>query len=84
MIITRDHAAPALRSMRQARHEALRCIPSSAGRDWREVLGSDGLPGAGRLRGQEHASKPVTGPRYQGRRPGGIRRDMVKVDWLEA
>ena len=33
------------------RREALRCIPGVAGKDWRDVLGSDVLPGAERLRG---------------------------------
>jgi hypothetical protein len=56
--------------MTVVRREAFRHIPGSAGRDWRDVLGSDGLPGAERLRGQEHARKPVTGSRYQGRCAG--------------
>jgi transposase InsO family protein len=37
----------------------------------REVLGSDGLPGSERLRGQEHARKPEAGPRRWGRCSGG-------------
>jgi hypothetical protein len=56
--------------MTGVRREALRYIPGSAGRDWRDVLGSDGLPGAERLRGQEHARKTVAGSRYQGRCAG--------------
>jgi hypothetical protein len=36
------------------RREALRYIPGAAGKDWRDVLGSDVLPGAERLRGKEH------------------------------
>jgi hypothetical protein len=53
------------------RREALRHIPGLAGKDWREVLGSDVLPGAERLRGKEHDRKPVAGSRYQGRCAGG-------------
>jgi hypothetical protein len=34
------------------RREALRHIPGIAGKDWRDVLGSDGLPDAERLRGK--------------------------------
>src|SRR4051812_33883970 len=52
------------------RREALRHIPGIAGMDWRDVRGSDGLPGAERLRGKEHARKPVAGSRYQGRCAG--------------
>src|SRR5437660_9978772 len=52
------------------RREALRCIPGSAGKAWRNVLGSNGLPDAERLREQEHARKPVARSRYQGRRAG--------------
>src|ERR1700685_3427275 len=59
------------RGRRVVRREALRCIPGSAGKDWRDVLGSDVLPGAERLRGQEHDRKPAAGSRYQGRRAGG-------------
>ena len=53
------------------RREAPCCIPGAAGKDWRDVLGSDVLPGAERLRGQEHDRKPAAGSRYQGRRAGG-------------
>jgi hypothetical protein len=42
-----DHAGS---GMRVVRREALRHIPGAAGMDWREVCGSDGLPGAERLR----------------------------------
>jgi hypothetical protein len=52
------------------RREALRHIPGLAGKDWRDFLGSDVLPGAERLRGKEHDRKPVAGSRYQGRRAG--------------
>jgi hypothetical protein len=34
------------------RREALCHIPGLAGKEWRDFLGSDGLPGAERLRGQ--------------------------------
>jgi hypothetical protein len=34
--------------------------PPQVGETRREVSGSDGLPGAERLRGQEHARKPAT------------------------
>ena len=33
------------------RREVLRHIPGAAGKDWREILGSDDLPGAERLTG---------------------------------
>jgi hypothetical protein len=57
--------------MRVVRREALRYIPGVAGMDWRDVVGSDVLPGAERLRGQEHDRKPAAGSRYQGRCAGG-------------
>jgi hypothetical protein len=57
--------------MRVVRREALRYIPGLAGMDWRDVLGSDVLPGAERLRGKEHDRKPAAGSRYQGRCAGG-------------
>jgi hypothetical protein len=59
------------RGMSGVRREALRCIPGVAGKDWRDVLGSDVLPGAERLRGKEHDRKPAAGSRYQGRCAGG-------------
>jgi hypothetical protein len=37
----------------------------------KEVPGSDDLPGAERLRGQQHVRKPVAGSRRMGRRAGG-------------
>jgi SRSO17 transposase len=46
-------------------------FPAQPGGTWREVSGSDGLPGAERLRGQEHARKPATGLRRPGRCAGG-------------
>jgi len=49
------------------RREALRYIPGVAGMDWRDVLGSDVLPGAERLREKEHDRKLAAGSRYQGR-----------------
>ena len=49
------------------RREALRCIPGVAGMDWRDVLGSDVLPGTERLREKEHDRKLAAGSRYQGR-----------------
>jgi hypothetical protein len=42
--------------MRVVRREALRYIPGLAGKDWRDVLGSDVLPGAERLREKEHGA----------------------------
>ena len=45
-------------------------FPVQPGGTWREVSGSDGLPGAERLRGQEHARKPATGLRRLGRCAG--------------
>ncbi len=42
-------------------------FPVQPGGTWREVSGSDGLPGAERLRGQEHARKSATGLRRLGR-----------------
>ena len=42
-------------------------FPVQPGGTWREVSGSDGLPGAERLRGQEHARKPAAGSRCPGR-----------------
>ena len=45
--------------------------PVQPGGTRREVLGSDGLPGSERLRGQEHARKPEAGPRRWGRCSGG-------------
>jgi hypothetical protein len=45
-------------------------FPVQLGGTWREVSGSDGLPGAERLRGQEHARKPAAGLRRLGRRVG--------------
>lgn len=42
-------------------------FPVQPGGTWREVSGSDGLPSAERLRGQEHARKPAAGPRRLGR-----------------
>ena len=53
------------------RHEAPCCIPGIAGGTRREVLGSDGLPGPERERGQEHARKPQAVPRRMGRCCGG-------------
>ena len=41
------------------RRAALRCIPCSAGRNWRDVPGSDGLPEVERRTGQEHAIEAV-------------------------
>lgn len=38
-------------------------FPVEPGGTWREVSGSDGLPGAERLRGQEHARKSAAGLR---------------------
>jgi hypothetical protein len=49
--------------MTVVRREALRYIPGLTGMDWRDVLGSDVLPGTERLRGQEHDRK--TGGRVQ-------------------
>jgi SRSO17 transposase len=46
--------------------------PAKPGGTWREVSGSDGLPSAERLRGQEHARKPTAGFRCLGRRVGGL------------
>ena len=46
-------------------------FPTQLGGTRREVPGSDGLPGAERLRGQEHARKPVVVPRRMGRGAGG-------------
>ena len=45
-----------VRGMSGVRREALRCIPGVAGKDWRDVLGSDVLPGAERLREKEHGA----------------------------
>lgn len=45
-------------------------FPVQPGGTRREVSGSDGLPGAERLRGQEHARKPAAGSRCPGRRAG--------------
>jgi SRSO17 transposase len=45
--------------------------PAQLGGTWRKVSGSDGLPGAEKLRGQEHARKPVTVPRRMGWCAGG-------------
>jgi hypothetical protein len=44
------------RGMRVVRREALRYIPGVAGMDWRDVLGSDVLPGVERLREKEHGA----------------------------
>ena len=46
-------------------------FPTQLGGTRREVPGSDGLPGAERLKGQEHARKPVVVPRRMGRGAGG-------------
>jgi hypothetical protein len=46
-------------------------FPTQLGGTRREVPGSDGLPDAERLRGQEHARKPVVVPRRMGRGAGG-------------
>ena len=45
-------------------------FPVQPGGTRREVPGSDGLPGAERLRGQEHARKPAAAPRRMGRGAG--------------
>ena len=45
-------------------------FPVQPGGTWREVSGSDGLPGAERLRGQEHARKSAAGLRRLGRCAG--------------
>jgi hypothetical protein len=45
------------------RREALRCIPGPAGKDWRNVLGSNGLPDAERLSGTRACQE--TGGRVQ-------------------
>jgi hypothetical protein len=45
--------------------------PAQRGGNRKEVPGSDGLPGTERLRGQQHARKPVAGSRRMGRRTGG-------------
>jgi hypothetical protein len=45
--------------------------PVQPGGTRREVCGSDGLPGAERLRGQEHARKPTARSRRLGWRVGG-------------
>ena len=44
------------------RREALRHIPGLAGKDWRDFLGSDVLPGAERLRGKEHGAPRGASP----------------------
>jgi SRSO17 transposase len=46
-------------------------FPTQLGGTRREVPGSDGLPSTERLRGQEHARKPVVVPRRMGRGAGG-------------
>jgi len=38
--------------MCELRREALRHIPGLTGKDWRDVLGSDGLPDTERLKGK--------------------------------
>jgi hypothetical protein len=45
--------------------------PAQRGGNRKEVPGSDDLPGAERLRGQQHVRKPVAGSRRMGRRAGG-------------
>jgi hypothetical protein len=77
------HRTRARSGMRGVRREALRHIPGIAGKDWRDVLGSDVLPGAERLRGKEHDRKPAAGSRYQGRCAGDPR-DTVKAKLPEA
>jgi hypothetical protein len=65
------------------RRKALRYIPGVAGMDWRDVLGSDVLPGAERLRGKEHDRKLAAGSRYRGRCARDPR-DTVKAKLPEA
>src|SRR5262249_2367459 len=50
----------------------------------REVPGSDGLPGAGRLRGQEHARKPGGRVQWSGTARRGDPRDMAKAGLPES
>jgi hypothetical protein len=56
------------------RREALRHIPGLAGKDWRDVLGSDGLPDAERLRGKIACQE--TGGRVQV--SGAVRRGPAR------
>ena len=59
-------------------------FPIQWGRTRREVLGSDDLPGAERLRGQQHVSEPVAGSRRMGRCAGKTRAIWRKLDLPEA
>ena len=81
--VVRDARRRPVHGMGVVRREALRYIPGVAGKVGRDVLGSDVLPGAERLRGQEHDRKPAAGSRYQGRRAGGPAH-MVKAKLPEA
>jgi hypothetical protein len=83
LCIKRAHVQRSLFGMSGVRREALRHIPGLAGKDWRDVLGSDVLPGAERLRGKSMTGNWRPGP---GIRDGasGDPRDMVKAKLPEA
>jgi hypothetical protein len=57
--------------------------PPQVGETRREVSGSDGLPGAERLRGQEHARKPATRSRCMEWCAEGTRVIRRKLDCLK-
>lgn len=70
--------------MSVVRREALRHIPGAAGMDWREVLGSDDLPGAERLTGTRACQKNRRlGPGIGNGAPGDPR-DTAKAGLPEA
>lgn len=58
--------------------------PVQPGGTWREVPGSNGLPEAERLRGQEHASQPGGRVQWSGTARRGDPRDMAKAELPEA